>query len=540
MPRDAETGREPGPRVAPALTRQGRVAAGTGEERKGMKFQDDLVTLFKARNTLITVLSREEVRAERQIMTAGAAANYPLFTWDCVKGICDANGRVINGVADPTGALAYVRDTKERRLYVFRDLHRWFDPVVIRSLRSLQRELQVAKPAEARVVVLLSPTMDVPLELSSATVIDMPLPDREEMGQLLDDIMEAVPDSVSGMNGTRELAIDSAIGLSAEEASNCYAKSLVSKKAIDPGIVVAEKKRVIAREKVVEWYDPDPRGLDAVGGLDVLKAWLDVRRKGFSAKAREFGLPAPKGVLLVGVPGCGKSLTAKCVATAWGMPLLRLDMGGLKSKYVGESEQNLRKALQVAETVAPCVLWLDEIEKAMAGAIGAQGDGGVSSDALGTILSWLQEKSGSVFVVATANQVESLPPELLRKGRFDELFFVDLPTATERGAILKATLSQFERGGEGLDARAIVDATDGFAGAEIAALVPEAMFAAFNDGERDIATGDMLAAAGNVVPLSKTAGDKIESLRTWAKGRARFASSPDAEAGSEGRRVLDI
>lgn len=506
----------------------------------GKQFHDDLVTLLKARNTLIWVVSREEVRAERLIASAASAAKYPVYTWDCVSGIQDMAGNEVSQVADPAGALRYVSENTERRLYVFRDLHRWFDPVVIRSLRSLARELQVAPPPEARVVVLLSPSAEVPPELSSATVIDLPLPDREEIGQLLDDIMESVPKDVNAVNGTRELAIDSAIGLAAEEASNCYARSLVSKKAIDPGLVVAEKKRVIAREKVVEWYDPDPRGMDAVGGLDILKNWLDVRRKGFSARAREFGLPAPKGALLVGVPGCGKSLTAKCVASSWGMPLLRLDMGGLKSKYVGESEQNLRKALQVAETVAPCVLWLDEVEKALAGSTGPQGDGGVSSDALGTILSWLQEKSGSVFVVATANQVESLPPELLRKGRFDELFFVDLPTATEREAIVLATLRQYDRESDALDMDALVRATDGFTGAEIAALVPEAMFAAFNDGERNITTEDLLEAAGNVVPLSKTASEKIEGLRKWAKGRARFASSPDTVTGSKGTRVLDI
>jgi len=220
--------------------------------------------------------------------------------------------------------------------------------------------------------------------------------------------------------------------------------------------------------------------------------------------------------------------------------LLRLDMGGLKSKFVGESEQNLRKALQVAETVAPCVLWLDEIEKALAGATGQQGDGGVSSDALGTILSWLQEKSGSVFVVATANQVESLPPELLRKGRFDELFFVDLPNEKERVEILRATLAQYGREGVELNS-SIVTYTDGFAGSEIAALVPEALFAAFNDGERELTIDDLESAAVDVVPLSKTAGDKVDALRRWAKGKARFASSSkDAAIEQSTKRVLDL
>jgi hypothetical protein len=505
-----------------------------------MKFHDDLVTLLKARNVLIWIVSREEVRAERIIMGAAGAAKYPVRTWDCVNGIKDGAGKAISQIQDPTAALRYVSENNERCLYIFRDLHRWFDPIVIRSLRSLARDLQVAPPTEAKVVVLLTPSADVPPELASATVMDLPLPSREEIGQLLDDIMSAVPDSVNSINGARELAIDSAIGLSAEEASNCYARSLVSKKTIDPAIIVNEKKRVIARERVLSWYDPDPRGLAAIGGLDVLKSWLSIRRKGFSSKARDFGLPAPKGVLLVGVPGCGKSLTAKCVASTWGMPLLRLDMGGLKSKYVGESEQNLRKALQVAETVAPCVLWLDEIEKSMAGSTGPQGDGGVSADALGTILSWLQEKSGSVFVVATANQVESLPPELLRKGRFDELFFVDLPTAPERRAIIETTLTQYKREASGIDLDQVTLATDGFTGSEIAALVPEALFTAFGDGERGLTTEDMTDAAANTVPLSKTAADKIEALRKWSKGRARLASSTETNIETSTKRILDI
>lgn len=502
-----------------------------------MKFKEDLVTLLKARNTLLWIVSREEVRAERLILSAANAAKYPVATWDCVSGICDSQGNEINNAFDPTSALRFVRENNERRLFIFRDLHRWFDPVVIRSLRSLARELQTVPPSEARTVVLLSPVADVPPELSSSTVIDLPLPDRAEIGQLLDDIMSSVPECANKLNGERELAIDSAVGLSIEEASNCYAKSLVSKKAIDPSIVVSEKKRVISRERIIEWYDPDPRGMDAIGGLDLLKEWLNIRRKGFGKAAREFGLPAPKGILLVGVPGCGKSLTAKCIASAWMMPLLRLDMGGLKSKFVGESEQNLRKALQVAETVAPCVLWLDEIEKALAGSTGPAADGGVSSDALGTILSWLQEKSGSVFVVATANQVESLPPELLRKGRFDELFFVDLPTAVERKAIFEATLAQFKRENVKLNS-SIITYTEGFTGSEIAALIPEALFIAFNE-DREITVDDLENVVVNVVPLSKTASDKIEALRKWSKGRTRLASSMEKETKSQ-KRQLDI
>lgn len=251
------------------------------------------------------------------------------------------------------------------------------------------------------------------------------------------------------------------------------------------------------------------------------------RRAAFSARARAYGLPAPKGALLVGVPGCGKSLTAKAVATAWGMPLLRMDLGALKSKYVGDSEANIRKALKVAEAVAPCVLWLDEIEKALSGATQGAADGGVSADALGAILSWMQDRAGSVFVVATANDVRSLPPELLRKGRFDDLFFVDLPTATERAAILAAALRSHGRDPSKIALQVVAAATSEFTGAELAALIPEALFSAFADREREITTDDLIEAASNVVPLAKTASEKIKAVREWAQGRARPASIPE-------------
>jgi len=245
-------------------------------------------------------------------------------------------------------------------------------------------------------------------------------------------------------------------------------------------------------------------------------------------------------VLLVGVPGCGKSLSAKAIAAAWAMPLLRLDMGALKSKWVGESEGNIRKALKVAETVAPCILWLDEIEKALGGATQGAADGGVSSDALGAILQWMQDRAGSVFVVATANDVSKLPPELLRKGRFDEVFFVDLPSMNERSAILRAALAEYGRDTSSIDVDAVAAATVEFTGAELSALVPDAMFAAFADLARPITTDDLISAARATVPLARTASDKITTLRQWAIGRARPASLPETAPALKAARILDF
>ena len=302
-----------------------------------------------------------------------------------------------------------------------------------------------------------------------------------------------------------------------------------------------EKKRIIAREKVLEWIEPIKGGLDAIGGLDILKTWLIQRKCAFSPAARAYGLLPPKGVLLAGVPGCGKSLTAKAIATAWSIPLLRLDLGALRSKYVGSSEENIRKAFRVIEAIGKCVVWVDEIEKALSGATSGAADGGVAADALGTLLSWMQDHTGESFVVATANAVESLPPELLRRGRFDEIFYVDLPTAQERLGILKASLRANGQNEALPGLSVVVAACEGFAGAEIAALVQDALFTSFADNARPLTSKDLLEATKTVVPLGRLAAEKIERLRAWAKGRARMASSEEvAPVAGPALRVIEV
>ena len=514
----------------------------------GSKAAAEIAGLLRARNSLLWIVSREETRVERYIFEAAASASYVPRFWDCATGISDYSGESINARAtDPNEAIQAIRESSNREVWVMRDLHLWLrDPTVLRALRSLARNLTLAERSEARSVIVLSPSGEIPPELAGQVqVIDFPLPDRIEVADILDSAIGALPEAIranAAPDGQRDAAVDAAIGLTAEETQACYAKSLVSTRKIDPATVATEKKRVIAREKVLEWIAPIPGGLDAVGGLDSLKNWLAGRQASFSAEARAYGLPAPKGVLLVGVPGCGKSLSAKAVPTAWGMPCLRLDMGALKSKWVGESEANIRKALRVAETVAPCVLWLDEMEKALAGATQGAADGGTSSDALGAILSWLQDRQGSVFVVATSNDVSQLPPELLRKGRFDDIFFVDLPTKAERIAILQTALRAHGREKLLLDFAAIADKTEGFTGAELAALVPDALYVAFAEAAREIKTDDLIRAASQTVPLSKTASEKVEAIRKWSVGRARPATLPVETEAREVRkaRAIDI
>jgi len=513
----------------------------------GQKAAADVSALLRARNPLLWIVTREEARVERLVIEACASASYEPRMWDCATGVTDLAGRDIDpSMTDPAQALQSIRSATTRQAWIMRDLSdRWItDASIKRLVKTLARTLPQAPREAARSIIVISATNEIPSELQGdAIVIEWPLPDRTEIAAVLDAQIDKLPDDVKGSaapNGTRDAAIDAAVGLSEIEAAGCFRKSLVATRKVEPALVSNEKKKVIAREKVLEWFDPLPGGLDAVGGLEFLKAWLGSRRSAFSARARAFGLPAPKGAMLVGVPGCGKSLTAKAIATAWAMPLLRLDLGALKGKFVGESEGNIRKALRVAETVSPCVVWIDEIEKALSGASEGAADGGVSADALGVILSWMQDRAGSVFVIATANDVSKLPPELLRKGRFDEMFFVDLPTASERTAIAASAMKAHGRTMDGIDGAAVAAATVEFTGAEIAALVPEALYAAFEGGERAITTADLVNAARNTVPLAKTASEKITKLREWAKGRARPASKPEEVASATKSGALDL
>lgn len=503
----------------------------------------DITALLRARNTLFWVVSVDEKRVEMCITDASAAAKFPVRFWDCDKGLQDGAGNVLDRAGDPVAALEWIRSRTDRAVYVLRDLHKWLDPVVVRKLRNLAREIQEAPIGEARAIVVLTPSSDVPPELANhATVIDYPIPDREEISTILrqaEKIGEGIPEIAANLallvNGAREAAIEAAIGLSAEKAANSFARSLVQKKTIDSDLVRREKKRAISAMKGVEWYDPDPRGLDAIGGLDLLKGWVCTAGLAYSAKARAYGLPTPKGVLLVGVPGCGKSLTAKCIATAWGRILLRLDLGAVKGKYVGDSENAIRAVLDLAERLQ-AVLWIDELEKSTAGMSGAQGDGGVSSDQLGALLTAMQERE--IFIVATVNDPTALPPELIR--RFDRTFTVDLPTTTERGEILRAALGAHGRGALSVDVAEIARATATFTGAEIAALVPAAMFQAFGEGGREITSADLVNAASVTVPLAKTSADKIAKLRAWAEGgRAYPASRPEQVVGGPAR-MLDL
>jgi ATP-dependent 26S proteasome regulatory subunit len=538
---------------------------------RGQVTASEVSALLRARNPLLWVSTREEARVESSLVEAAASAGYKTLFWDVAAGVADIAGRQpmqkrlpgkpleINGktgdalkdAGDALEAIRWYADRKdedqERIVWVFRDIPIWLDgqvgATVIRQVRNLSKFLPSVPRSAAQAIILLTTSSKVPADLTGhATVIDWPLPDRSEVTKFFDSAINSLPefetDKATGKLDTskpmralawtpesRDLSIDAAVGLTQEEAQSCFAKSIVVSRKMDPALVMSEKKRVISKSGLgLEWHDPIKGGLDAVGGLDSLKQWLAVRRTAYSPAARAYGLPAPKGAVLVGVWGCGKSLMAKTVATDWQCPLIRLDLGKLKAKYVGDSEANIRAVFKVIETIDRCVLWIDEIEKAMAGASSGAADGGVSSDALGVVLNWMQERTSNAFVIATANSVENLPPELLRKGRFDEIFFVGLPNDEEREGVFKAALRANGRGDIALDFPAIVAKTATFSGAEIAELVPTALYAAFADGAREITTNDILEAAEDVNPISKTRATEIKALYAWGEANARPAT----------------
>jgi hypothetical protein len=514
--------------------------------------------LLRARTAVIWIVTSEEARVEGYLAEAAAAAGYVCRFWDCGQGVTDLAGKPQDGIEGrPLIGGRSIEDTfaaiqqrslgsyTERGVWVLRDLPPWISgpgsQLTLRPLRNLARSLPGTPKEVAQAIIVLTPSAEVPPELlGHVVVVEWPQPDRDEVAGILDRLVKAYD---LNLNGQRDSCIDAAVGLSGSEVQAVYSKSLVQTKTIDPAVVSREKKRVIAKSGVLEWIDPLPGGLANVGGLDGVKTWIAKRACAFTAAARAFGLPALKGILLAGISGCGKSFTPKALAWDWRCPLVRLDFGALKGKFVGESEGRLRKALNTIDSLGPCIVLVDEIEKALAGATQGAADGGVSADALGTFLSWMNDRTSQAFVIATANDISSITsnaPELLRKGRFDEIFFVDTPTVAERTQIVAATLRSFKRQPDGIDLQAIAQRTDTFTGAELASLVPEALFTAFADGERELTTADLLQAAEGVVPLAQTASEKIASLRAWAKTRARAATTADKKVVEAPAQVLDI
>ena len=499
----------------------------------------EFLDLFTARYPLIYIVSSEEVRVEEELRQIAVAREIKLVAWSCTQGFAALAGTHKTGdIKDPAKALDHIAEAEGAGLFVLRDFHAFVGvPNVVRKLRDLAHELKKTR----KNVVLLSPVMKIPPEIDKEmAVLDWNLPDRSEIGGQLDELMndaraeardKNVPSEVylgdaATVEG-RERLVESALGLTLVEARNAFAKSLVGvNKRLDVNTVLGEKKHIIRKSGILEFYEAQEK-LGDIGGLEILKEWLQKRRHAFTDKARAFGLPLPKGILLIGVPGCGKSLTAKAVGAAWQMPLLRLDVGKIFGGLVGSSEENIRKVIATAEAIAPAILWLDEMEKGFSGTGSSNmSDGGTTSRVFGTFVTWLQEKTAPVFVIATANNVTQLPPELLRKGRFDEIFFVDLPTSDERKEILSIHLRKKGRDPGVVDMARLVAQTEEYSGSELEQVVISAMYDAFdqNSDERELSTDQLLHSAKEIVPLSVTMQEGIAGMRLWARTRARMAS----------------
>jgi len=518
---------------------------------------DDLVlfnklgSLLKARFPFIYLSTWEEDRAKQMIVKVASDQSIiktirRVFTWTQIDGWVAEDGAHYKSSTDPLAAIQFIQDCKEDSVFIFKDFHVYFgvsgrqvDYEVVRKLRNIVPSLKSGSVKKN--VLFISPELLIPNDLQKdICVFEFPLPTLDEILAKLDEMinMNTAVENLLSDEGRERLA-RAALGLTLQEAENAFARAMVEDgklDATDIDVIFEEKNQVIRKNGILEFVKSNISAND-IGGLENLKRWLLKRNNTWSSSARKYNIPAPKGVLITGVPGCGKSMTAKAMSAIWQLPLLNLDMGKIFSSLVGSSEENMRRALRTAEAVAPSILWIDEIEKGLGGHDG-RGDSGTGSRVFGTFLTWMQDKTAPVFVIATANDISRLPPELLRKGRFDEIFFVDLPTRLERREIfrihLQKRLSGTDVGEEILiDKKArpevldtLVDLTEGFSGAEIEQIVISALYEAFFK-ERKLKVADLQGVIATMIPLSVTQKEQIMRLREWASVRAVAASSKD-------------
>jgi len=518
---------------------------------------DELDLLVRSGYPCVALLSSEEDRCAELIDTVAQRLGRKVYTWSMTEGwtidgtktelqseglaLKPASGKAVRSTF-PIDAMQELLDFGRKRqlLLVFKDLQEFFDePKVVRKLADV---LEARQPWT---VLFVTPHVNLPSLLEKViTLLEVPLPGEAELRDVLLNNLRRLAREHKGRFQVPQRLIESvvraALGLTRRQANWVFQMAVEDDNEFterDLDLISAQKRQIISKSGVLE-YCAHGEDLTQVGGLDGLKTWLLQRQDAFSDKARAYGLPQPKGVFLLGVQGCGKSLISKAIASYWHMPLLRLDVGALFSSYMGKTEENLRNSLRVAESIAPCVLWIDEIEKGFAGAGGSGNtDAGTTARTFGSFVTWMQEKTAPVFIVATANSIENLPPELLRKGRFDEIFFVDLPTPRERVDIFGIQLQRRERDPAAYDLDALAQAADGFSGAEIEEAIVAAMYTAFPE-DREFADADVLRALSETAPLSQTMADKIQHLRQWARKRARWATTQGPPRSPSGRIQL--
>lgn len=525
---------------------------------------DRLKILIDSSTPIVVIETAEEVRAVRLVREAAAPLHLAVFEWSIATGLVRGGGEVAAAGADlrspgptratlpaaddhaaiynsrePAQALGTLEAMNLDAVFILKDFHRHLeDPVVVRRLRDVGQKFS----SHRRTVVITAPSITIPPELTSLVeFLDLPLPDTTRLHQLVDEVFLRMSQNRALRRSLDSAGLDAAInnlrGLTEEEAERALAQALVTRQGLVPETVsdlLEAKKELLRHSGMLEFIEAS-EDMAAVGGLDQLKHWLAERRGSWEDAARQFGLAPAKGVIILGVQGCGKSLCARSIAGEWHLPLVKFDTAALFDKYIGETEKRMQKIFRVAEGLAPCVFWIDELEKIFAGSgpDSASVDAGVSSRILAEFLSWMQDRQAPVFVAATCNNVNALPPELIRKGRFDELFFVDLPNQNERKQIFAIQLSKRRRHPDEFDLDQIATAARGFSGAEIDAAVESALYGCYNE-HRPLTTATVLDVLRQTVPLSTTRAEEIEAERVWARERAVPASGMAAGADTRG------
>lgn len=473
-------------------------------------------------HTVLSPGGRESDRLTRAVMSSMGS-----------ESAAAAGNNTIYNTREPVQALANMEAMTVEAVFILKDFHRHIDdPVVVRRLRDVGQKFS----ANRRTVIITAPEFTVPAELSKLVeYFDLPLPDRDRLREIVHDTFTRLSKTYSLKLQLDAAGVDAMSanlrGLTEEEADRAISQALVARYALCPETitdVLEAKKQLLRHSGMLEFIDAS-ENMATIGGLENLKRWLAQRRGAREDAAREFGLEPPHGVIILGVQGCGKSLCARAVAGEWEIPLVKFDTSAVYDKFIGETEKRIRKVFQVAEGLAPCVLWIDELEKVFAGSgpDSASADAGVSSRLLASFLSWMQDRKAPVFVAATCNNVTVLPPELIRKGRFDELFFVDLPNQTERKQILSIQLARRKRNPADFDLDKVAAAAKGYSGAEIDAGVQGALYAAYSE-KKQLTTQSLIDALSGTVPLSTTRAEEIAELRAWAGTRAVPASAADA------------
>jgi len=488
-----------------------------------MKFSNELVLLLKARYPIIYISTQEEDRLEYTIRkSVQNLLNRGIFTWDFVDGYnTKTNGQQL-AKRNPLQALEFIETfaPETATVFILKDFQKFFNDIAIsRKLRNLTRLLKT----QPKTIIILASNVTIPEELRDfITIIQFKLPYVQEIKKELEKLLKSLNQPIE--EKFLEKLSQACQGLSLERIRRVLSKTIATYKTIDEraiALVLKEKSQLISQTEILEFW-PSNEKLASIGGLENLKSWLRKRSDSFSEKALNYGLPIPRGLLLVGIQGTGKSLTAKAVAHDWNLPLLRLDVGRLFGGIVGESELRVRQMIQISEALAPCILWIDEIDKAFKE---SKGDSGTTNRVFSTFLTWLSEKRSSVFIVATANDISSLPLEIIRKGRFDEIFFIGLPTFEERKKIFQIHLSALRpETWESYDLNLLSQEAESFSGAEIKQSIVEGMHYAFHE-KREFTTDDVCLGIQQIIPLAQVDKDRIEKLQNWAlSGRIRLAS----------------